>query len=711
MKKSIFILFTALLLLPLSIFSQIYVSPAGKVSNNGSITSPTTLQNAINTVSPGQTIYVRGGIYSIASTIFIARENSGTAVSLKRIESYADESPILDFSAQTETNLNKGIVLDGFYWYFKGITIRKAGDNGMMLSGNFNTIDNCIFEKNRDSGLQISRYYAAYTSISQWPSNNLILNCEAFDNKDSLAENADGFAAKLTCGQGNVFRGCLSHNNSDDGWDLYTKTKTGPIGAILFENCVAYDNGTLTNGSTTVTGDKNGFKLGGEGIPVNHILRRCIAFGNGQHGFTDNNNLGAIEMTNNTSYNNKSNGFGFREGGKHQFRNNISYKSFKDKNFGKDIDNSNVWWIKGSANGRTPALVISDDDFVSLTAPIVLKNADGSPNLGDFLALKSTSDFIDAGVLANRIEYNGTAPDLGARELGSQQKTDFVLKTIAKPIIGGSITISPVKATYDAGDVVTLTASPADDYIFQSWSNGTTTATTTVIMDANKTVTANFKSTLPTAYVLTVMTSPIEGGTITISPNKATYIEGEIVTLTAIPVKGNELKSWSSGETTEVITIAMTSDMGITATFGEKLTGTHTLRIEEASSGYCAFDGVIAINSSANNRKVTNIIDAAGKGINYTIKVPTTGLYNIVFRYVHRGKTTIAKVKVNNTETIDLSFPITSSTTKFNTTTPTSIKLNKGINTIRLETIDALAFANIDWIEITGEAPEAQSCN
>ena len=708
MKKKIITLFI-LLLLPLCIYSQIYVSPAGKNTNKGTIDSPTTIQNAINIVTPGQTIFVRGGIYSIGSTIFITRENSGTAGNLKRIENYEDETPVLDFSAQREINENKGIVLDGFYWYFKGIIIRKAGDNGMLLSGNNNIIDNCIFEKNRDSGLQISRYYAAYTSISQWPSNNLILNCESFDNKDSLAENADGFAAKLTCGQGNIFRGCISHNNSDDGWDLYTKKKTGPIGAILFENCIAYNNGTLTNGSTTVTGDKNGFKLGGEGIQVNHILRRCVAFGNGQHGFTDNNNLGAIEMTNNTSYNNKSNGFGFREGGKHQFRNNISYKSFKDKIFGKDVENSNVWWMKMSTNGRNPSVVISDDDFVSLIVPAVLKNVDGSPNLGDFLALKPTSDFIDAGVQATGIEYNGTAPDLGARELGSQQKTDFVLKTVSKPITGGSIVVNPVKETYNAGDVVILTATTTTDYIFKSWSNGETTATTAITMDANKTITANFKSTLPAAYVLTVMANPAEGGTIKINPNKKTYTEGEIVTLTAIPSPGNELKYWSSGENAEIITIPMTADMGVTASFGEKLTGTHTLRIEEATLGYCSYDGVIAINSSANNRKVTNITDAAGKGINYSVKVPSSGLYNIVFRYVHRGKTTTAKLKINSADAIDLSFPVTSSTTQF-TTTKSNIKLIKGINTIRLETIDALAFANIDWMEITGEAPVGESC-
>ncbi len=33
-------------------------------------------------------------------------------------------------------------------------------------------------------------------------------------------EDADGFAAKLTVGDGNVFDGCISYNNADDGWDL-----------------------------------------------------------------------------------------------------------------------------------------------------------------------------------------------------------------------------------------------------------------------------------------------------------------------------------------------------------------------------------------------------------------------------------------------------------------------------------------------------------
>ncbi len=412
---------TTLLLLPFCLFSQLYVSPSGLSSNNGTIGSPITLQHAITIITAGQTIYMRGGTYPISTTILIARTNNGTTANLKRIEAYNNEIPILDFSAQTETTSNRGMVLDGFYWYIKGITIKNAGDNGMLLSGNYNTIDNCVFEKNRDTGLQLSRYNSNYTTISQWPSYNLILNCEAFDNKDTLSENADGFAAKLTCGEGNVFRGCISHNNSDDGWDLFTNTSTGPIGIVSFDNCVAYNNGTLTNGTTSDNGDKNGFKLGGSGIPVNHIVRRCIAFGNGHHGFTDNNNLGSIEMSNNTSLNNASANYSFRTGGTHQYRNNVSYNpANSDVRTGSDIGFSNVWFANNvSTNGRIPAIVSSAADFISLTPPTVMKNADGSPNLGNFVALNLNSDFINAGVTATGILFNGSAPDLGARETGS----------------------------------------------------------------------------------------------------------------------------------------------------------------------------------------------------------------------------------------------------------------------------------------------------
>ncbi|MES2574815.1 MAG: carbohydrate-binding protein [Bacteroidota bacterium] len=795
MKKKLQTLYLAMLLFPICVFSQIYVSPTGSSGNPGTLASPTTITNAIATVSPGQTIYMRGGVYSIASTILIARTNSGTSGNLKRVEAYNGEVPILDFSAQTESSSNRGIVLDGLYWYFKGITIKNAGDNGMLLSGNNNTIDNCIFEKNRDTGLQLSRYTTTYTSISQWPSNNLILNCEAFDNKDAGSENADGFAAKLTCGTGNVFRGCIAHNNIDDGWDLYTKTDTGPIGIILFEDCVAYNNGTLTTSGTSGSGDKNGFKLGGEGIAVNHIVRRCVAFGNGKHGFTDNNNLGSIEMSNNTSVNNAESNFNFRTGGSHQFRNNLSYNSgSSDKKTGTDVSNSNVWWINNvSTNGRTPALVSSSADFVTLTAPTVIKNADGSPNLGNFLALNASSDLINAGVTATGITYSGSAPDLGAREYGGIVVTNYTLTTTANPTAGGSITRSPNAVSFTAGTVVTLTATPASGYTFTSWSNGATTATTTVTinanttitanfttttptsytltttaspsaggsisrspnatsytsgtvvtltatpasgytfvnwsngattatttvtMNANTTITANFTTTTPTSYTLTTSASPTAGGSISRSPNATSYTSGTVVTLTATPASGYTFTSWSNGVTTASTTVTMNANTTITATFSPVSTGNTTLRIDDNSTttnGYCGADGSRQNSyAGADGGYYINLSNSAAKGIDYSINVPAAGTYTIKFRYANGSSSsaTVAKVVVNGATAIaSLGFPKTTNWTTWTTTADATVTLASGINKISLETTVSSEFANIDWIEITGNNPTAASCS
>lgn len=48
----------------------------------------------------------------------------------------------------------------------------------------------------------------------------------------------------------------------------------------------------------------NGFKLGGEGQPVNHKVINSIAFNNNMDGFTDNFNTGSLVIENNIALNN-----------------------------------------------------------------------------------------------------------------------------------------------------------------------------------------------------------------------------------------------------------------------------------------------------------------------------------------------------------------------------------------------------------------------
>jgi len=623
--------------------SVLYAASNGSATNAGtSISAPTTLESAITKVTAGGTIYLRGGTYSYSATIVIARTNSGTSSAYKSIVAYNGEIPVLSFAGQSVADANRGIILDAFYWHFTGLVVEGAGDNGLLLSGNNNIIENCIFRKNRDSGLQMSRYNTSYTSIADWPTNNLVLNCEAYDNADPGNENADGFAAKLTCGNGNIFRGCISHNNIDDGWDFYAKTETGPIGPVTLENCVSYGNGVLSDGSSSGSGDKNGFKLGGSGIAVAHIVRRCVAFNNGHHGFTDNDNPGNITVTNNTSYNNAESNFNFRDGSTSTFTNNLSYNAgASDKSFGTDVSGKNVWWKNGVSTSAS-SLVVSSADFVSLT-PSVAKNADGSPNLGNFLALASGSDMINAGIAATGITYNGSAPDIGARESGSTSTTNYTLSVSASPAAGGSVALSPSGGVYAAGTVVTLTATANSGYVFSGWSGGAsgTAVTTTVTVNSNLSVTAAFTAS--------------GGG------------------------------------------------------------GTSTLRIEDdatTSTGLCSYDGSRSSNSGANNGFVINLTNSSAKGITWRVNAAAAGSYTLAWRYKNSGSqaATSAKLLVNGvTINAALAFPKTSSSTTFTTTTAT-VSLVSGGNNIRIETTVSSEFADIDWIEITGNTPTAGTC-
>ena len=119
----------------------------------------------------------------------------------------------------------------------------------------------------------------------------------------------------------------------------------------------------------------------------------------------------------------------------------------------------------------------------------------------------------------------------------------YTLTTAANPTIGG--TISPASGQHSEGATVSITASPAAEYLFSSWTGATgTTATASVVMNSNKTVTANF---VKKKYALTIS---VEGeGTVTekvIKAGAATdYNSGTVVELTATPKDEWVFKEWT----------------------------------------------------------------------------------------------------------------------------------------------------------------------
>ncbi|MCM1102459.1 MAG: right-handed parallel beta-helix repeat-containing protein [Acetatifactor muris] len=501
---------------------DLYVSTKGLSTAAGSFEDPMDLKTALNTITPGHTIWMFSGTYyaydMYQEPLIIEESNSGTADAMKRVSSINGKRVTIDFDGMAEEGSNRGITLDGSYWYFYDIDICNAGDNGMLLSGDHNTLELCQFYGNHDTGLQLSRYNTNYNSKDQWPSYNLILNCTAYNNKDlATTENADGFAAKLTCGEGNVFDGCIAYCNSDDGWDLFAKTATGPIGQVTLRNCVSFGNGKLTDGQGSANGDMNGFKLGGSGVATDHIVENCLAFNNGATGFTDNNNPGNHTIINCTAVNNgrfeaKANLMLYRAASGAQYTNILSSVDSKGAetdqflgtmNYGlyhyKDgKENGSYYWVDSYAfsgvkekyaGSEKAKYTVTNDDFVKVTIPgynpktaeytanyhEIFRNPDGSVNMDGLFEVKETSPLYTAG-------KDGTY-------IGAKFSKDGAPQTYTVSVEGGSA--SPVKA--EAGATVTITAEPAPGMVFDKWTVKTggavladaTAAETTFTMPAN----------------------------------------------------------------------------------------------------------------------------------------------------------------------------------------------------------------------------------
>jgi len=150
---------------------------------------------------------------------------------------------------------------------------------------------------------------------------------------------------------------------------------------------------------------------------------------------------------------------------------------------------------------------------------------------------------------------------------------------------GGSVT-TPGEGTftYDAGDAVSLVASPEPGYQFNEWTGDTgdieepDSASTTIHMNGNYSITANFEEIPPVTYTLTVNVSPsgsgdveVDGTTPSSYPYTEDFTEDSSVDLEAVPVSGYEFDHWSGDLTgsTNPDTITMNSNKSITANFAE----------------------------------------------------------------------------------------------------------------------------------------------
>jgi uncharacterized repeat protein (TIGR02543 family) len=209
---------------------------------------------------------------------------------------------------------------------------------------------------------------------------------------------------------------------------------------------------------------------------------------------------------------------------------------------------------------------------------------------------------------------------------------------------GGSVTRNPDKLSYESGENVTLTASPAAGYLFDGWTGASTSmsATVTVVMNGNKTLTANF-APLPT-YTLTASAYPAIGGSVTVSPSKISYAQGETVTVTATAATGYKFNGWSGASTSTAgsVTVNMNGDKALTANF--VVIPTYTL----TTSAYPTIGGTITV--SPNKTSYTE-----GESVNVSA-VAASGYMFIGWSGASSATTNSTYVIMNGNKTLTANF-------------------------------------------------------
>ncbi|MEW5743625.1 MAG: hypothetical protein AB1938_32235 [Myxococcota bacterium] len=162
-------------------------------------------------------------------------------------------------------------------------------------------------------------------------------------------------------------------------------------------------------------------------------------------------------------------------------------------------------------------------------------------------------------------------------------------------VVGGPINCGGTcMADVPAGTSVTLTATANMGSTFAGWSgcDSAMGATCTVLMNAQRSVTATFNvSTVPT-YTLTVAKSGTGSGTVTgggISCGttcSATVNQGTVVTLTAMAASGSTFSSWSGCDSTSgaTCTVTMNSARTVTASFTANPTS-YLLTVTKSGAG------------------------------------------------------------------------------------------------------------------------------
>lgn len=137
------------------------------------------------------------------------------------------------------------------------------------------------------------------------------------------------------------------------------------------------------------------------------------------------------------------------------------------------------------------------------------------------------------------------------------------------PSTGG--TVNNPGSRFDDGSNITLTATPNSEYIFSSWSNGSTDNPLTIAITSDLTISATFTKRQYQLQIHTEGQGTVSETIVTSGKSPTNYTSGTIVELSANPAAGWNFLRWSGSvsSTTNPLELTIDEIKTVTVTFQE----------------------------------------------------------------------------------------------------------------------------------------------
>lgn len=245
-------------------------------------------------------------------------------------------------------------------------------------------------------------------------------------------------------------------------------------------------------------------------------------------------------------------------------------------------DFDTVWGIYPELNDGYPILEPLKDFVRKTTYTVTIITGDGGetdPAAGQYEAEYDGSFTIsmtaDTGYVIGDVLVDGVsdadaiaAGSLTLSNILSDKKVEVTFeKQYYLEVLADEGGTAQGSGHYDKGTTANISATANDGYSFSKWSNGDRSATTTVVVNDDMTVTAYFTkngggSGGVDQYDLKVLAD--EGGT---AQGSGQYDKGTEVTISAVPDEGYKFSNWSNGDRSAVTTVVVNGNMTVTAHF------------------------------------------------------------------------------------------------------------------------------------------------